>query len=99
MTTMLTYSQVEAEELEAEGNAQFDDVSERYRNEDGGPAFQRSEYESYLAELAYEDAEAARSAGVSVEAYQAARNAECHALNEAWDAKRAAAVLASGCPF
>ncbi len=48
---MLTYSQIEAEELESEGNAQFDDHNERFANEDGSAAFRRSEYESDMAEM------------------------------------------------
>ncbi len=50
---MLTYSELEAEEREYEDNARFDEISERFAGEDGSPAFQRSEYASYLAEQAW----------------------------------------------
>jgi hypothetical protein len=50
---MLTYSELEREELEYEGNAQFDSISERFAGEDGSAAFNRSEYQSYLDEQAW----------------------------------------------
>ncbi len=47
---MLTYSELEAEELEYEDNAQFDYLRERFAGEDGSAEFRRSEYESDMAE-------------------------------------------------
>ncbi len=48
---MKTYTELEVEERDAELNAAYDDVNERFAGEDGSAEFNRREYASYLADM------------------------------------------------